>query len=166
MKKKRNRKDGFTLLELLTVMAIMLLIMGATVAAFFGIGQGGRRRGAVSNLVSTLSVARQSAITQRTRAQVIFSATDNSWVTHLLKPGTTNIMEQIRTPHYLPMGISFQELDLTEEDRITFRPDGGLGVAKNAVIKIHEPKGESPIIDVVTVHGLTGVAKVTHEGGS
>lgn len=67
-----NRR-GFTLLELLTVVAIMLILMTMAAAAYRGMVRGGSMPSAVSNLRSTLALARQYAVTHRSRTFVIFS---------------------------------------------------------------------------------------------
>jgi len=65
-------RAGFTLLELLTVMGIMLLLMGAAFGAFHGFMRGASIRSATMNLRSTLSLARQYAVTRRCKTHVLF----------------------------------------------------------------------------------------------
>lgn len=69
---ERPDQAGFTLLELLTVMAIMMLLMGVTVGGYYGFLRGASRQGAVMNLRSSLSAARQFAVTRRCRTYVFF----------------------------------------------------------------------------------------------
>lgn len=63
---------GFTLVELLVVISIMALMLAITVPAFVDIGRGSRMSGAISQLTSTLHLARQWAITQREDVSIIF----------------------------------------------------------------------------------------------
>ena len=63
---------GFTLLELLTVMAIMFVLMGMTLGAYFGMVRSTAIDGTRDNLIKTLALARQYAMTQRTRVHVVF----------------------------------------------------------------------------------------------
>ncbi|MGD9873071.1 MAG: Tfp pilus assembly protein FimT/FimU [Kiritimatiellia bacterium] len=65
-------KDGFTLMELLVVVAIMAVIMGITIPAFTTMGKGSGMRGAISQLRSTISLSRQWAVTHRAKTYVLF----------------------------------------------------------------------------------------------
>ena len=67
---KKNNRSGFTLLELLTVMAIMVVMMSIAGASYYGMSQGAAMRGSVSNLTTTLSLARQFAVNHRNRTYV------------------------------------------------------------------------------------------------
>ncbi len=70
---RTGRRDGFTLLELLTVMLIMFIIMGIGLGAFVGFTRGMSMRGAVSNLKSVLQLARQHAVTHQSPTFVVFT---------------------------------------------------------------------------------------------
>lgn len=67
-----RRRRAFTLVELLVVVGIMGLMLALTVAAFEGIGKGSRMRAALTELKTSLSLARQYAITDRTIVFVVF----------------------------------------------------------------------------------------------
>ncbi len=67
-----SRRSGFTLLELLTVIAIMLMMIGISAGSYFGMMKGAGIRNSVSNVRSVLLVARQYAITQQTKVFVVF----------------------------------------------------------------------------------------------
>lgn len=63
----RNRK-GMTLLELMIVMGLLAVILGAGVGAFAGLDPG--RRTAVSTVTSTMRLARNEAVARRAGARV------------------------------------------------------------------------------------------------
>jgi prepilin-type N-terminal cleavage/methylation domain-containing protein len=69
--KNRNHR-GFTLLELIVVIAIMALLLGLAVPAFQGLGRGSRLRTAVFQLNTAMSLARQMAVTTRQEVFAIF----------------------------------------------------------------------------------------------
>lgn len=66
-----KRQSGFTLLELLTVIAIMALLSTLAVTSYFGAIRGMTRRSAVKHLVNTLTLAKQQAALQGTHISVL-----------------------------------------------------------------------------------------------
>jgi len=69
---KMKHRAGFTLLELLTVMLIMFVLMGMGTVAMRGIVRGTGISGAINNVKSVLTQARQYAVTRQKRTYVIF----------------------------------------------------------------------------------------------
>lgn len=83
MKGRRKRKGreglaewwgaaGFTLAELLAVIAIMAILLALSVPAFRAFGQGRALEAAVTQLKTALSLARQHAVTYRRYTYVVF----------------------------------------------------------------------------------------------
>lgn len=117
------RVKGFTLVELLIVVSIMGLLLALTVPAFVDIGRGSRMSGAVSQLTSTLQLARQWAITQREEVSIVFP---DDWAA--LYGGNTNHYPKalrsyaVYTPskgyltdwRYLPEGVFFVDTHNTQ----------------------------------------------------
>lgn len=66
----KKNTSGFTLLELLSVMAIMVIMMSIAGASYYGMSRGAAMRGSASNLTTTLSLARQFAVNHRNRTHV------------------------------------------------------------------------------------------------
>lgn len=84
-----RRQRGFTLLELLSVMAIMMIIAGITVTSYFGMVRGAGMRAAVSHLQSTLHLARQTAVMNGKTVHVVFGQSEsNAWYVVVQKAGT------------------------------------------------------------------------------
>ncbi|HMO52390.1 MAG TPA: prepilin-type N-terminal cleavage/methylation domain-containing protein [Kiritimatiellia bacterium] len=69
---KPARTVGFTLVELLVVVAIMAIMLGLAIPAFQGSGRGAKARSAVFQLNTTLNLARQMAITTRQNVHILF----------------------------------------------------------------------------------------------
>lgn len=65
-------RAGFTLLELVTVIAIMILLLTLSVGSYRGFVRGAGMAGAVANLRATVSLARQFAVTHRTKTYIYF----------------------------------------------------------------------------------------------
>lgn len=63
---------GFTLVELLVVVSIMVALLALTVPAFQGIGQGSKLRTATFNYRTASNLSRQMAITTRQDVHILF----------------------------------------------------------------------------------------------
>lgn len=68
---KQKSKHGFSLMELLAVMAIMGILSTMAITGYFSAVRGMARRRAVSNLVAALSQARQRACIDGTRTALV-----------------------------------------------------------------------------------------------
>jgi general secretion pathway protein H len=146
---KRNK--GFTLVELLVVMGIMVLLMGISTMGLMGIRRGAELRGGARSVRSTLMLARQYAVTKRQEVQVGFTA--NSMTVSFLAGGSTN-----RTTYFSP-GITISKLP--DNNPLRFMPNGGLAVAGsfNDKIEISEKTGIGDGKKTIDIWLLTGVTK-------
>ena len=70
----RGRRQGraFTLVELLVVIALMAIVLTITIASFQMSGGGAKMQSALLQLKSTVSLARQMAVTRREPMYVVF----------------------------------------------------------------------------------------------
>ncbi len=66
------RRQAFTLVELLVVIAIVGVLLALVLPSFTGMGRGSAMRSASMQLRSTVSLARQWAITHREKTYIIF----------------------------------------------------------------------------------------------
>ena len=66
---RRRGRGGFTLIEMIVVIALIVILMAAAAPLFITIGEGNALRGAVTQVRGTLSLARQYAIS---RNEVVF----------------------------------------------------------------------------------------------
>lgn len=119
----RRAPNGFTLLELLVVIGIMVLLMSIAVAGFIGIRRGAEIRGGVMTLRTTLMLARQEAVTKRRNVVVEFKKSGSLSVPDKMNvisvnAGTTMTNNVI----HLPLGIEFD--GGADPASITFRPSG------------------------------------------
>lgn len=65
-------RRGFTLMELLTVMIIMSIVLATGIVSYVSARRGMEKRAAVGSVQSTLSLARQHAVTKRRMTAVVF----------------------------------------------------------------------------------------------
>lgn len=80
-----NRR-AFTLIEMLTVIAIAAIMMTLGVVAYTRLSKGTKLQTAASNLVNTMEMARQYAITQRVTTFVIFPLDPTKPTTNFAPP--------------------------------------------------------------------------------
>jgi prepilin-type N-terminal cleavage/methylation domain-containing protein len=85
----QSTKRGFTLLELLAVMAIMLILASIAVTSYRSMVSGSGINASLGHLKQSLALARQNAIMQGKNAYVVFyQDTNSAWYTTCLGEGT------------------------------------------------------------------------------
>ena len=70
-----TREDGFTLIELLTAIGLAALLLSMAVPALDSFTRNARQTGAVNDFVSSMHIARSTAVT--TNARVTICASDS-----------------------------------------------------------------------------------------
>ena len=118
----RARRRAFTLVELLVVVGIMGLLLGVTVTAFDSIGKGAKMRSALMQLKSSLSLARQYAITDRRAAYIIFpDKYVDDWQSMVPNAADYGYIQEARFQSYYIMNQDGIEDKTTEEGKILVR---------------------------------------------
>jgi len=126
-----NKRNGFTLVELLVVMGIMILLMGISIMGIMGMRRGAELRGGTMAIRTTLMLARQQAVTKRQTVRVDISST-NMIVSFTAGGVSTN-----RIINFTP-GITVTP----STTPLVFVPSGGIGGGSGtATIIIKEVAG-------------------------
>jgi Tfp pilus assembly protein FimT len=105
--------EGFTILELLIVMGIMVIMASVGLLGFFGSVRGIAARSAAMHLSQTISLARQNAIILGKRVYIMFGREgENYWYSMVSKEGsiTYDSAGGGATPGALTVGDDFGEL--------------------------------------------------------
>jgi prepilin-type N-terminal cleavage/methylation domain-containing protein len=161
-----KRNDAFTLIELLTVMAIIGVMMGLSISAFTSIGSGSGMRAAVMQTRTAMTQARQTTITLRKRARFTYGNTDDlrgyyyTWL--------TDSEELIGGTNYLPSGFIYKSVDMSGTDfvdSVEFKLDGS---CNNAVGDYDSQQREFFVVEdpptgrtnTFVIYAMTGRIKV------
>lgn len=142
------------MLELITVLAIMIIIMSSAVVSIVGMRRGAEMRSGMSSLRTTIALARQSAVTKREKVTVHFAIRDTGgngrdfWL--------SNDTGTISETNHLSLGLEFarRAFGYTASSSLEFRPTGGSGSASNAFVIIGEVSGTQT--NILKIYGLTG----------
>lgn len=124
----KPEKSGFTLLELLVVIAVMALLLALTVPSFQGLGRGSRAKTAIIQLNAVMNLARQRAITTRQDVYIVFPDVDVDYTSNTASYAYTSFavygsrdgfMSEWRK---LPAGIVFHDSFKPSADKIASEP--------------------------------------------
>jgi len=156
-------RSGFTLIEMLAVIAIMGLMMAVAVGGFLHWGRNSAMRGAVMNVRAGLGMARQYAITHRVVTDFSFgnSKSEMDVNTGWYTIAATNAL--IGTTNFLPKGIAFtndpSEPTMFDGGQLSFNFDGscvGEAVPATTNIVIANSHVGLNITATTVVYKLTG----------
>jgi len=139
-------------------MAIIVILLGAGVAGYYGMGEGARMRAAISNLRSTFMLARQQAILNGQPLDVILGKDDDK-DTYYYSITNRVAGRAVGETRYLPPGVRIKSGEPSLPCTISFRPEGGTDSPSPVRIKLVQ--GTSGLDWTIEVYGLTGLVRVT-----
>ena len=119
---------GFTLIELMVVIAVMAVLMSLTIPAFQGMGRGSRAKTAAFQLNTSMSLARQLAITTRQDVHVLFPDSDVRQPTNMMPLAYSAYAVYgardgyVGEWRYLPAGVVFQDTYKPKADKVAAQP--------------------------------------------
>jgi prepilin-type N-terminal cleavage/methylation domain-containing protein len=154
----RHHSKGFTLLELLVVMAIMILLMGMGLTGYYGIRRGAEMRGAISSVRTTLMLARQQAVTKRRTVTVQFVTSSTTNLMRILETTLDGSNIPAHADAYLPAGVQFSGLP----DPVVFYPSGRAIGTSSSDVTVQEKVAQRDGIKesrTIRVWALTGITK-------
>ena len=133
-------------------MAIMVIMLGLSIAAFKDIGSGAGMRGAVLQFKTNMSLARQNAITRRAKTWMWYGNESGTrgmfWMSNSLANtiGTTNYFAQgILFSKALMANVEFR-IDGTSQGRDIFVSDSGFSSTTNVTIfRVYPQTGQTKV---------------------
>ena len=113
--KADRKQQGFSLIELMLVVAIALIILGIAIPSFLQAIRNYRIAGDTQNLNGEILVAKMRAAANFTRYRVVFNLTTGAFLTeHWDKETSTWIPEAVGAPQNLSQGVEFGVGDQTD----------------------------------------------------
>lgn len=108
-------KKGFTLVEVMVVIAIVGIVAVIAVPSMTGWRSDRQLRGAINNLASDIQLARLKAIREAEVVSVVFDTTNNGYTLHLdpNQNGTLDAGEQSVRAVTLPGVVTYTSVNLT-----------------------------------------------------
>lgn len=164
----RLRRRGYTIIELVVVMAIMVIMAGALVPSLGGLGRSGRLRAGTRGLLGQVRLARELAVSNNTWARVQLDPVEGS--STLQELGADDAQSELewrdvrRTgagPLRLPDGVSFARslaADSAQADELLFAPNGS---AEDWFVILEDGAGARL---AVQVRGVLGTSRVLAPG--
>ena len=147
---KKRFKKGFTLIEIMIVIAIMALVLAVGVPSIFRAAERDSLRAVVNGIVEACSMARAQAILSGQTQELIIRPLDGA----ISAPGMS---EPVVIPNFVQielLGVNFVELQTAEEARVRFFPNG---TSDEFTIVLRSDKNEWRKISLETVTALADV---------
>jgi prepilin-type N-terminal cleavage/methylation domain-containing protein len=145
---------GFTLVELLAVMMLMIMISVASVMSWNQIQRGLEMRTAINDVRSSMALARQYAVLKKTEIKIGFIPPGVGYcqVYYITNQAGGGLLSG--GPLQLPLGVRF---DPVPPDFI-FKPSGSIqnGQSINLVL-VEGPSAQLTNNSVLRINGLTGI---------
>ena len=157
---KYKQRKGFTLVELIVVISIIVVIAGMTIPTVSGFMRQQRLKSAVSLIQMACMRAKHRAISQRERQYMVFFVKNQSYTlqdvvsgsTNKTKKGdlntiycydsnesTTKRIDQVEQALQLPEFISYDTSKNTKDFQLTFYSDGTVLFIPSDVNKSNDP---------------------------
>jgi Tfp pilus assembly protein FimT len=134
-KRTRTAEQGFSLIEMVMVVALAFTVMAFAVMNTVGSSQNARANAAMDAVISQLRQAREIAIAKRRNVQVQFTAPNQIQLTILTLPGEA--VPPVIAPTYLndnvPGGLTFAVL--------SGLPDTPMNFGNSTAISLQQPTG-------------------------
>lgn len=138
---------GFTLVEMLAVMILMVMIATAGLVTWNGVKRGAEMRTAINDVRASFALARQYAVLKSARIRI---AVTNEQAYHILVVESGQLLRG--GPMELPLGVRFAVTPMTVE----FKPNGSVQNNQNVDVMLVDILNTNNT-HVLKLNGLTGI---------
>lgn len=130
MRKTKRRERGFTMLEMVLVIAIMMVLGGLAIIQSFGSFEAYQVNSAVDTVASQLRLARQLAISQRRNVQVQITTSSPYSVSYTIlpRPGSADPTQPTVSSIVSSKQVSFMQESGVPDTPMVFGTCSGSGV--------------------------------------
>ncbi len=160
--RKRQNNKGFTLVELILVMTIILMLAGLSTPLFGRTFSNLVLKDTAYNMAGVMTFAREMAVFKRKEFKVTFDFTNNRYqlweIDHSVEPPVyQRVKTGIRRFVRLPQGVFLKGL----KDAVVFYPDGRSDEAR---INVVDKNGTGYAIGVNAFGGAMEIIGIGHAG--
>ena len=154
--RKRSGRQGFTLIELLCVMGIMVFLLSVALGSALGWGRSSGLRSSVLGVKSSLTLARQLAITHGTQSFFVYGNSTTPVQSGYYVAAIDDPINIVGETNYMPKGFIFET---GVWSRVAFQADGACTNGSDPDIVVREIRGMHYLAATVTVVRATGIAR-------
>ncbi|MGC8742887.1 MAG: pilus assembly FimT family protein [Verrucomicrobiia bacterium] len=119
-KNKSTSRSGFTLIEIMIVIAIMALVLAVGIPSIFRAAERDSFRATVNGIIEACSMTRAQAILTGQAQELVIRPLDGT----ITAPGMTDPVIIAKNAQIELLGVNFVELQTAEEARVKFYPNG------------------------------------------
>ena len=114
----RSAREGFTLVESLIVIGIVIIVAAIAIPEFRKMAVNGNLKAAAGDLIADFSSLKRRAMSENAKFSIKFDVARNNYMIQ----GTG--MNQIKTPEYFANNVMITSADFGGGSSITFQPRG------------------------------------------
>ncbi|MGB9602635.1 MAG: pilus assembly FimT family protein [Verrucomicrobiia bacterium] len=149
-KQRSTAYAGFTLIEIMIVIAIMALVLAVGIPSIFRAAERDSFRATVNGIIEACSMTRAQAILTGKTQELIIRPLDGT----ITAPGMNEPVLIARNVQIELLGVNFVELQTAEEARVKFYPNG---TSDEFTIVLRSDKNEWRKISLEPVTALADV---------
>ena len=150
-----KKRDGYTLVELITVVVIIGLLTLASLPAFNNMRKGARLKASARRVTSALRYARRLAITMNSIYSVVFNQTNNTFGVINGFSGSDTIEKRFSLDETISFDSDGYPIKNFPNDIVQFKPNGS--AKRKGTIWIKSTDGSYFHITVVNTSGRTRI---------
>ncbi len=138
-------ENGFTLVEILVILAILAVVFGISTLALKNISPNMQLSGITRQLVTDFRYAEQVSVTKQINHGIVFSTSTSPNEYQVVKYGEGGEISEVLKTEEFPPKVSIEEINF-DNNKVAFNPYGAAVQGGNIVLI--NSKGETRVIKV------------------